>query len=141
MDNYRIRISAKCLSFDKEGRLLLVKSNQGDFWAAPGGGVEEGESLSAACRREVLEETGFAVKIKQAVFLQDYITKKHQRRNFETFFLGQIDESSVPEKDHDHEFKFFSQKEFSKIVFKPTSLNPFVVRDLAGIDYKTYLTL
>jgi 8-oxo-dGTP pyrophosphatase MutT (NUDIX family) len=45
----------------RTGRLLLVESADGDL-ALPGGGVEPGESLEDALRREVREETGAVVR-------------------------------------------------------------------------------
>lgn len=42
----------------RDGKLLLVQSNKGDY-KFPGGGVEEGESYSSALIREVAEETGY----------------------------------------------------------------------------------
>ena len=45
----------------RTGQLLLVESSDGDL-ALPGGGVERGESLEEALRREVLEETGAVVR-------------------------------------------------------------------------------
>jgi len=42
-------------------RYLLFKRNErkGGFWQPITGGIEEGESIETALRREVLEETGF----------------------------------------------------------------------------------
>ena len=53
---------------NKEGKLLLIKraKKEGDLvWAFPGGKVEEGETKEQACIREIFEETGINVKIKQ----------------------------------------------------------------------------
>lgn len=53
---------------DKDGKILMIKraKKEGDLvWAFPGGKVEEGETKEQACIREVYEETGINVKIKQ----------------------------------------------------------------------------
>ncbi|GIG69552.1 NUDIX hydrolase [Phytomonospora endophytica] len=48
---------------DEAGALLLVKRRDGGRWALPGGAQEVGESVTAAVRREVAEETGLSVEI------------------------------------------------------------------------------
>ena len=46
----------------KDGKVLLSYEEKQDQYLIPGGGVEEGETLEECCIREVLEETGIAVK-------------------------------------------------------------------------------
>lgn len=52
--------------FDSDGRLLLIRRGtppaQGS-WSVPGGRVEPGETIAAACVREVAEETGLDVRV------------------------------------------------------------------------------
>ena len=55
------RTTARLVLFDPRGRILLFLHADGmgrRFWATPGGGVEEGESLEQAARREASEELG-----------------------------------------------------------------------------------
>lgn len=47
---------------DDQGRLLLIKRTDNDLWSIPGGGMEPGETVSAAVVREVREETGYEVR-------------------------------------------------------------------------------
>lgn len=53
-------VSAAVVALDDDGRLLLVRSPLRG-WEMPGGQVEIGESLEAAARREVHEESGIEV--------------------------------------------------------------------------------
>ena len=57
-----VRNSAKALVLH-EGKILVNRctSRFGDYYALPGGGQREGETLLEAVRRELLEETGFRV--------------------------------------------------------------------------------
>jgi 8-oxo-dGTP pyrophosphatase MutT (NUDIX family) len=43
-------------------RLLLAHHRAAGVWSTPGGAVEPGETLSAACRREAREELGISVE-------------------------------------------------------------------------------
>lgn len=47
------------------------------MWTLPGGRVERGELLSAAARREVLEETGLDVEIVSLVEVVELIGDDH----------------------------------------------------------------
>lgn len=68
------RISAGAL-VEHEGRLLLVrhrKESAYDFWVAPGGGVQDSESLARAAEREVREETGLIVRAEQVLYVEEF---------------------------------------------------------------------
>lgn len=65
----RARPSSRLLILDPSGRVLLfrfvfkkgVLAGQ-DYWATPGGGVEDGETFQQAAIRELREETGVRMK-------------------------------------------------------------------------------
>lgn len=61
------RSSARALMVDQDDRVLLcrhdLRATGGPIvWAAPGGGLEPGETLLAALRRELAEEVGFVLE-------------------------------------------------------------------------------
>jgi 8-oxo-dGTP pyrophosphatase MutT (NUDIX family) len=65
----RSRPSARLLILDSQGRLLLFRFvfKEGplagqDYWATPGGGLENGETFEQAAIRELAEETGIEVQ-------------------------------------------------------------------------------
>ena len=47
--------------------LLLMRRSDNGFWSLPGGFVEKGESVAAAAKREVREETGYEVELGRLV--------------------------------------------------------------------------
>jgi len=49
------------------GQVLLIESPRYDDWEFPGGQVDEGETLTDALEREVLEETGIIIKVRSLV--------------------------------------------------------------------------
>jgi 8-oxo-dGTP diphosphatase len=57
-------LATDCVIRDDDGRIVLVRRQNDPFkdgYALPGGFVDLGETVEAACRREVLEETGLSV--------------------------------------------------------------------------------
>lgn len=60
------RVAVYALVFDGE-RVLLALRRDIDWWNLPGGGMEAGETVDEAMRREVHEETGLEVEVGQLV--------------------------------------------------------------------------
>ncbi len=55
------RIACRGILTDGE-RILLSHEVKHGKYVLPGGGIEDGETLSQCCEREVLEETGYIVR-------------------------------------------------------------------------------
>lgn len=60
--NDEIRFCVRVLLLDGEGRICVIKSDKYGYMQLPGGGIESGESIIEALRRETEEETGFLIK-------------------------------------------------------------------------------
>jgi 8-oxo-dGTP diphosphatase len=67
----------------RDGRMLMVKRakepNKGK-WSIPGGGVELGETINEAARREVLEECSIEVEIERVLDAVDNIIRDEKGR-------------------------------------------------------------
>ena len=58
---YRPKVNV--LVYDREGRVLASPSHEVMGHGFPGGGIEEGQSIRDAARREVLEEAGKSIEM------------------------------------------------------------------------------
>ena len=62
-----LAIGCSAAVFDNQGKILLIRRVDNGMWAVPGGYMEPGESLTKACAREVLEETGLNVQVQHLI--------------------------------------------------------------------------
>lgn len=94
-----IRVASRVLVIDERDRLLLFRTGlvewdrEQQYWFAPGGGVEAGESLEQAARRELWEETGLTdVELSPQVWRRviDFEAAR-QRRFHEHFFVARAE--------------------------------------------------
>ncbi len=78
--NYVLRPTVKVVVVNDENKILTF----GNF--LPGGGVDQGESLEDAVRRECMEELGADVEIQQSLGLviqyRDFLKKKYEVYGF-----------------------------------------------------------
>jgi len=104
----RIRVSGLCWQDDS---LLMIKHRMGghDLWAPPGGGVEFGEFLEDALKREFLEETGLEVIPRKFLFGCEFL--KNPLHAIELFF--EVDVISGQMKSgHDPELQIIQTAQF-----------------------------
>lgn len=73
-NHLRVRV---CGVYIKENKILLVKHHalqeEGFFWAPPGGGLQFGETIEEALKREFIEETGLNIEIHELVAVTEYL--------------------------------------------------------------------
>jgi len=108
-----IRCAAKALIF-RDGKILLNRCRHEDgsiYYDLPGGGQHQYESMHDAVVREVLEETGYCVRIlRPAAFSEEIYTDSSLRAAYPDYahrichiFLAEIDGNSIQlptEMDH-----------------------------------------
>ena len=74
----RIRMAAKAVIVE-DGRILLnhCRDSSGEWYALPGGGQEQGETLAETLVRECREEIGTAVEVQRLLFVREIIVANH----------------------------------------------------------------
>jgi 8-oxo-dGTP pyrophosphatase MutT (NUDIX family) len=75
-------IGVRAAAFDESGRVFLVRHSYVPGWYLPGGGVEPGETVEEAMKRELAEEGGievgsvpdlFGIYLNRAVSVRDHV--------------------------------------------------------------------
>ena len=66
-----------------EGKMLVVKhSENADYYALPGGGLEWGENPIACMTREIVEELGIAPTVGPLLYVHSWTDKEKQHIEF-----------------------------------------------------------
>ncbi|CAM2822838.1 NUDIX hydrolase [Legionella worsleiensis] len=94
----------------KDDSILLVKERSDNLWTLPGGWVDINESPSESVIREVLEETGFTVKVTRLLALWDKLKHDHPPQwphTYKMFFLCDLVSGRAKENLEISEINFF----------------------------------
>ena len=112
-----------------DARLLLVNAypGRGDLWCAPGGGVENGQSLPESLQREVFEETGLGIGVGELALVNEFRDSANGFHQVELFFRCHIANGAVSPDWQDPENvvtrrTFFTLSDLRSIQLKPDSL-------------------
>ena len=128
------RISVKAIVI-KNNKLMLVKHVDADknatWWAFPGGGLEEDETIFACAEREVWEETGLRVKAEKLKYVRQLVYPQIDSNILELYVTvssirGKETIANCKGKGNDDklikECKFLSKEEIKNILVLPESL-------------------
>jgi 8-oxo-dGTP diphosphatase len=119
--NYRNPIPAAGAIIEKDGRVLLVQRKYPPYvgdWCFPAGFMEYGESPEKCCIRELKEETGLDVKLRQ--YFKVYSGEDDPRtKAILIIFLADCGDTIPKPGDDASETKFFTENEIpTNIAFK-----------------------
>lgn len=100
-----VREAVRAVVLDRDDRVLLFKAfpdntRSRHFWITPGGGIEAGESVTAALQRELAEECGLVaaevgplIWVREAAFPMPH--PGHPTRERERFYLVRVEQHVV----------------------------------------------
>ena len=95
-DGYPVRVGVNAIVVEDDHLLAVeFEDETGHHYNLPGGGVEAGESLPDALRREVREETTAAVDVGDLAFVHEYEPAAHDHaygsiHKLTCFFHGEL---------------------------------------------------
>lgn len=96
-----IGVSVGAMLFNDKGELFLARrsqetTNERGHWESPGGGVEFGETLEAAVRREIREEYGVEIEILHRFPATDHIIPDEHQHWVASTFLARLRDGQEP---------------------------------------------
>ncbi len=110
-----VSIAGAIFSEDRT-QVLLIQRRDIPVWVLPGGGIDPGESPEHAIVREILEETGFTVKIDRLVGDYSPINRlAKQTQLFECKVLG----GCASANEESRNVQFFSLNQLPRLIPPP----------------------
>lgn len=107
------KIGVRAAVFDPAGRILMVRETQDGNWSLPGGWAEPGQTVAESAAREVLEETGYIVRVEKLAAVWDRARQRHPPALHSVtrcFFICALEGGEPKTSDETSEIAWFEEK-------------------------------
>ncbi len=137
-EDHAIRIRVAGILTNSKNEILLVNHQKHgkSYWLLPGGGVEHGETLDQALKREFEEELSMKnLKVGELLLANDSIYPDGSRHVINLYFAVKSKKSANFILMPDHVLKgaaFYSVNNFRKLLFYPDVKNAIISLWLKG---------
>jgi 8-oxo-dGTP diphosphatase len=98
----------------KDEKVMLIKEvleDKKEHWIFPGGGVEFGETIEEAAKREIKEELGIDVRIKEFLGFKEIIRPQFDYHTVIFFFMVETLNEKILKTDKILDAKYFTIEE------------------------------
>jgi len=123
----RVRVGGIIIN---DNRLLLIshKKDEDVYWLLPGGGVDFGESLEEALKREFREELNITIRVHDIALVCDSIDPSGGRHIVNICFNCSHDngEYAIGDEERLYDYAFFNRDELSSIKIYPPMNNELI---------------
>lgn len=110
--NDQFLIGVTGVIFNDRNQVLLVKHTyRSHTWSLPGGFLQHKENPKQGLEREILEETGFVVRIIRII-----MTKTSQSGSIDLSYFGELVSGTFQPSAEVSEYKFVSPKKLPKLI-------------------------
>lgn len=121
-----------------EGKLLCARlkpyknslqKHGNDYWCIPGGGLDEGETLIAGVKREMIEETGIKPVVGNLLYVQQFVQGEREFIEFFFHITNSADYLNIDLSKTTH-----GEEEIEEINFIDPAINYVLPRFLSSED-------
>lgn len=126
---------------EQDGKVLIIRVNDADYYHLPGGHVEIGETSEAALIREIKEEVGFDVTITKLVVVHEQFYSKKGTANHSVIFyyLAQPKDKIITQncvrmeqgrtKIIQNELRWVTRDELKTVEMRPASIKDLIIKN------------
>lgn len=93
-NNPRVRTGARGIVQREDGKIAVFNKKNKNEYKLPGGGVDEGEDLEEAFKREVLEETGCIISNIKFIGITEELKSLDNFKQISYVYFGKVKEQT-----------------------------------------------